>query len=138
MAGEIIKLGAISPISQKPIEARKADAPQIAKLLTGEILENETHEKSPRDNSNPQADTGSDTDSNPTYDTEDSRDETVYSPQNEQRLFHFDLDYSHGEPIVNVVDAESHQILRQIPFTELQSIKEKMPNRVGIFIDSKA
>lgn len=137
MARKIERINPVIPISHKQISHQQSDSNTTQKPLYGEVLKNESHEKSSDDTRNPQSNSTADPQADHTMDSEEHHGETLHSSQNEQRLFHFDIDYSHGEPVVNVVDAQSQQLIRQIPFSELHSIKEKIANRVGIFIDSK-
>jgi uncharacterized FlaG/YvyC family protein len=69
--------------------------------------------------------------------TYDQIDSSTIPSQDESRIFSFDVGYRDGKPIINVFDAHSHTLLRQVPITQLQALKDRLHDRVGFFIDDR-
>lgn len=57
--------------------------------------------------------------------------------QNIQRNLSFSVDEQLGESVILVKDAESDEVIRQIPSEELVVLRKKMDDVVGILFDTK-
>jgi flagellar protein FlaG len=57
--------------------------------------------------------------------------------QSMQRNLSFTIDEQLGQEIISVTDAETHEMIRQIPSEELVVLRKKMDDVVGILFDTK-
>ncbi|PKF62901.1 flagellar biosynthesis protein FlaG [Psychromonas sp. psych-6C06] len=57
--------------------------------------------------------------------------------QSMQRNLSFSIDEQSGEEIISVTDAETQEVIRQIPSEELVVLRKKMDDVVGILFDTK-
>lgn len=57
--------------------------------------------------------------------------------QNMQRNLSFSIDEQLGEPIISITDAETDEVIRQIPSEELVVLRKKLDDVVGILFDTK-
>ena len=57
--------------------------------------------------------------------------------QNLQRSLQFTVDQNSGDTVVKIVDAETHETIRQIPSEELLAIAERLRSAAGVFVAEK-
>lgn len=57
--------------------------------------------------------------------------------QSMQRNLSFTIDEQLGDEIISITDAETNEVIRQIPSEELVVLRKKMDDVVGILFDTK-
>ncbi|WP_051368928.1 flagellar protein FlaG [Psychromonas arctica] len=57
--------------------------------------------------------------------------------QSMQRNLSFRIDEELGQEVISITDAETQEVIRQIPSEELVVLRKKMDDVVGILFDSK-